>query len=275
LFELTPVYILLLPPLGLVLAALGTLCGLGGGFVLVPVLLVLFPGASPAVVSSISLTVVLLNAASATIGNIRARRIDLRTAALLTSGAVPAAFAGAWMSARVSRERFEDLFGFLLLAGAVYVLWRAFRVAGANADLRHEPNRLIQERRGPVYRFYVNTVLAGIISPVAGFLSSFFGIGGGVVHVPAMTFILKMPTRVVSATALLVLVPTAAAGVAARVLAGEYTEGWRRAGLLGLGAIIGAQLGIYLSARVDQRVVLIVLATSMTMVGLRQVLAGI
>lgn len=273
-YELTWVYILLLPPLGLVLSAMGTVVGLGGGFVLVPTLILLFPEASPATLSSISLSVVFLNALSATIGHLRAGRIDLRTASLLAAGAIPAAIAGAFAASKVSRERFDLLFGIMLFLGAGYVLWKALRSA-TPVTAGHAPNREIHERRGPVYRFYVNTLMAGIISPVGGFISSFFGIGGGVIHVPAMTFILKMPPRVVSATALFVLVPTSLAGVLARVASGEYHEGWRRAGLLGLGAIVGAQVGIYLSTRVNQRIILSVLAVAMFLVGARQLLAGV
>ena len=274
-FELTPGYIVLLPVLGLVLSTMGTLVGLGGGFVLVPVLLYLFPEASPGTISSISLSVVFLNALSATVGNVRARRIDLRTAVLLTVGAIPASIAGSVMAGMVSRERFEIAFGVMLVIGAVYVFWRSAKGLQSGNGNGHAPNREIRERRGPVYRFYVNTLLAGVISPLAGFVSSFFGIGGGVVHVPAMTFILKIPPRVVSATALFVLVPTSLAGVLTRIAEGQYHEGWRRAGLLGIGALVGAQLGIYLSTRVNQRVVLVILANAMVLVGVRQIVAGI
>ncbi len=273
-YELTPLHIIGLPILGLILSAMGTLVGLGGGFVLVPVLLVLFPEAPPTIISSISLTVVFVNAVAATVGNLRARRIDLRTASLLAVGAVPAAVAGAYASNLVSRSHFETYFGVMLLLGAVYVLWRAASATPLHSSL-HDPNREIRERGGPVYRFYVNALVAGIISPLGGFLSSFFGIGGGVIHVPAMTFLLNMPTPVVSATSLFVLVPTSLAGVLARMLAGQYTQGWRRAGLLGLGAIVGAQIGVHLSTRVNQRVTLTILAIGMVLVGARQLLAGI
>jgi hypothetical protein len=273
-YDLTVSHILLLPLLGCVLPALGTLVGLGGGFVLVPVLLVLFPEASATTISSISLTVVFLNAGSATIGNLRARRIDLRTATMLAAGAIPAAVLGAIASERVSRDRFEVLFGMMLIVGAAYILWRSRTLLAARGG-NHAVNREVRERKGPTHRFYVSTLMAAIISPAGGFLSSFFGIGGGVIHVPAMTFILKMPTRVVGATALFVLTPTSLAGVLTRIFSGQFHEGWRRAGLLGLGALVGAQVGLYLSTRVNQRVVMGILALAMVLVGVRQIVAGV
>lgn len=273
-YPLTLMHVLLLPLLGMVLAAVGTLVGLGGGFVLVPVLFILLPEASPGTITSISLTIVFLNAASATAGNLRARRIDMRTAALLTMGAIPAAVVGALASRVVSRERFEMLFGVLLVFGAVYVFWRGLKAASLPIQARRQPNRQIQERKGPLHEFYVNTLMAWVISPVAGFVAGFFGIGGGVIHVPAMTFILKIPPRVAGATALFVLLPTSLAGLLTRVASDQFTEGWRQAGLLGLGALVGAQVGLYLSARVNQRVVLFLLAVAMVMAGVGQVLAA-
>lgn len=274
-FELTPFYVVFLPLLGMAVAALGTLVGLGGGFILVPILLFLFPEASASTVSSISLTVVFLNAASATVSNYRSRRIDFKTAALLAIGAIPAAVLGAMAASKVTRNNFEVYMGIMLILGAVYVLWRSTKAAALQGNLNHTPNREIQERRGPTYRFYINTIMAAGISPVSGFVSSFFGIGGGVVNVPAMTFILKMPARLVAPTAMLLLVLTSSSSLFTRIVTNQYQEGWRRAALLGLGALVGAQIGTYLSSRVNQRVVLVILAASMILVGVRQLVVGI
>ncbi|MDP6102323.1 MAG: sulfite exporter TauE/SafE family protein, partial [Dehalococcoidia bacterium] len=146
--------------------------------------------------------------------------------------------------------------------------------ANLELDMLHEPNREIRERKGLTYRFYVNGLLTGIVSPVAGFMSSFFGIGGGVVHMPALVYIMKIPTRVASATTLAVLVPTSFAGILSHILAGQFDEGWRRAGLLGIGALVGGQLGVYLGRRVNQRVILFILSLGLVAVGIRQLLAS-
>lgn len=274
-FDLTALHFVLLPILGAAVAALGAMVGLGGGFILVPILIFLFPEASVATLTTISLTVVFLNAASATIGNVRARRIDVRTAVLLVAGAVPAAIAGSATAQVVSRESFESMFGVLLILGAVYVLWRSAKVRAEDESIGHEPNREIRERRGSIYRFYVNTLLAVVVSPVAGFVSSFFGIGGGVIHVPALTFILKVPLKVASATALLVLVFTSATGILTLFFSGAIHEGWRRAALLGFGALFGSQLGVYLSGRVNPKTILLVLSIALVIVGVRQLVAGL
>ena len=273
--ELSLAYILLLPLLGAAVAALGTMIGLGGGFILVPILILLFPEAAPATIIAISLTVVFFNASSATVGNMRAGRIDLRTGAILLIGAVPAAVAGSFTAGVVSREQFESLFGALLLAGAAYILWRSTQVRLIGQPARHEPNRRIQERRGTLYLFYINGLLAVVISPVAGFVSSFFGIGGGIIHVPSLTFMLKMPPRLASPTSLLVLVPTSMTALLTLYFTNAIDEGWRRAALLGAGALIGAQVGVYLNSRVNPRGMLVILSMALFIVGIRQVVAGL
>ena len=274
-YELTILHLVMLPLVGAAVAALGTLVGLGGGFVLVPLLLFMFPDESPAVISSISLTVVFLNAVSATVTNYRERRIDFKTAALLAVGGIPAAALGAIAASRVTRDSFEIYMGIVLILGAVYVLWRSTRAVELQGDVEHAPNREIRERMGRTYRFYVSTLMAGGISPVSGYISSFFGIGGGVVNVPAMTFLLRMPPRVVAPTAMLLLVVTSSSSLITRIATGQFQDGWLRAALLGAGALVGAQIGIYLRSRVDHRVVLVILAASMILVGGRQLIVGI
>ena len=270
------IYLLIvLPIIGVAVATLGTLVGLGGGFILVPILLVLFPDASPSTISSISLTVVFLNAVSATIGNYRARLIDFKTVALMAVGAIPAAALGAVASSIVTRSTFDFFMGVMLVLGSVYVVWRGYRAIPLAAEHVTTPNRLIKERIGTIHLFYVNTVTAAGVAPISGFISSFFGIGGGVINVPAMTFILKIPSRVIAPTAMLLLVLTSSSGLATRILANQYQEGWEPAALLGIGALVGAQIGVYLSPRVNQRLVLIVLAISMALVGFRQIILGI
>jgi uncharacterized membrane protein YfcA len=190
-------------------------------------------------------------------------------------GAIPAAIAGSAAAQRVSREAFESMFGGLLLFGAFYVIWRSTKVGDQDPIVVHEPNREIRERRGPIHRFYVDAFLAAVISPVAGFVSSFFGIGGGVIHVPALTFILKVPMRVANSTALLVLVFTSIAALSTLFFSGAIEEGWRRAGLLGIGALFGAQLGVYLSTRVNPRIVMFILSAALVIVGVRQVVIGL
>src|SRR5207245_2044054 len=109
----------LLIPLGFVVGAFGTLIGAGGGFILVPALLLLYPTAKPSVITGISLAVVFFNAASGSIAYARERRIDWRTGLTFAAATTPGAVFGALAVSFVPRGVFDALFGLLLLGLAV------------------------------------------------------------------------------------------------------------------------------------------------------------
>lgn len=90
-----------------------------------PILILMYPEASPSAITSLSRTVVFFNALSATVSNVWSRRVDLKTAGLLAVGAVPALVLGSLAAGHVSREHFRVAFGVMLLVGAVYTLWRS------------------------------------------------------------------------------------------------------------------------------------------------------
>lgn len=113
-----------------------------------------------------------------------------------------------------------------------------------------------------------------MISPLAGFISSFFGIGGSVVHMPASVYILKVPPKVATAICLLVLVPTSLAGVLTRLATSGYEGGLPKAALLGMGAILGGQIGVMLGRRVNHDLVMRLLSLGLIAVGMRQMLFG-
>ena len=82
-------------PLGFAVGACGTLIGAGGGFVLMPILLLVYPKDSPDLLTAISLAVVFCNAASGSVAYGRMRRIDYRSGLLMSAAAVPGAILGA------------------------------------------------------------------------------------------------------------------------------------------------------------------------------------
>ena len=102
-------------PMGLLVGAYGALIGAGGGFILVPVLLMLFPNEPPEIVTRISLTMVFFNALSGTIAYARSRRIDYKIGVIFSLATMPGAVSGALATTAVSREWFDLLFGFCCL----------------------------------------------------------------------------------------------------------------------------------------------------------------
>src|SRR5262245_22772603 len=114
---------LLLILLGVVVGAYGTIVGAGGGFVRVPMLLLLYPNEDPATITSISLAVVFFNALSGSAAYARLRRIDYVSGAVFAAASLPSAIAGAFLVNAMPRSLFDVIFGVSLLAVAAYTIW--------------------------------------------------------------------------------------------------------------------------------------------------------
>src|SRR5512145_1409355 len=113
--------------LGFVVGGYGTLIGAGGGFLLVPALLLLFPDLQPVEVTAISLTVVFFNAYAGTWAYARMRRIDYAAGLLFAVAGIPGALLGVWAVQFVPREPFDFIFGLLLLLLGFYLTIRPVR----------------------------------------------------------------------------------------------------------------------------------------------------
>ena len=269
--DLTTAQFLLLALLGVGVGTLGTMVGVGGGFLLVPVLLFLFPQAEPAVITSMSLTAVVLTGASATVGYRRHRLQDFRTGAIFIVAAVPASVLGALVTRATSRGAFDVVFGVVLIGGALFLAWRGLRLAAAPEPSRRGRERRIVDRSGRVFEYRVNEPLAAGIAPVAAFAASFFGVGGGIAHVPVMMLALRIPSAVAVATSQLELMTASLAAVAVHaVFTLDQPEQWLRALIVGGGSLIGAQIGVALAGRVGGRFVLRVIAAGLLIAGIRQ-----
>src|SRR5262245_27547237 len=109
-------------PLGLLVGAFGTLIGAGGGFILVPILLILYPSEPTEQIASISLAVVFFNAFSGSLAYARMKRIDYRSGIIFSAATIPGAILGAISTAYLPRRLFDLLFGVMMIAAGIY-LW--------------------------------------------------------------------------------------------------------------------------------------------------------
>ena len=241
---------LLLALFGVVVGTFGTLVGAGGGFILTPVLLILYPQLSAATITSISLLVVFFNALSGTIAYGRLGRIDYRSGARFAAAAMPGAVLGA-LAVRFVPIRVFDLIMALVLGGAAVVVIRLQPHAEREDPQGNTEPREIIDRVGVTYRYRVAVRRGMIYSVFVGFLSSFLGIGGGVMHVPLMVGALGFPTHIATATSHFVLVFISGAGSATHLIGGVLYvgNGLRRAIAISIGVLPGAQLGARLSQR--------------------------
>lgn len=271
----TPLEYLGLMALGLAAGAFGTLIGAGGGFALMPLLIMFYPHDSPATLTSISLAVVFFNALSGSEAYALAKRIDYRSALLFSAATLPGAVLGALNTQAVPRRAFDFIFGGAVLALAVFL---AFRKAGRETSIPSATGgvtRSITDAHGQTFTYSFNPALGVGASLVVGYVSSFLGIGGGIIHVPLLVYLLHFPVHVATATSHLILAFMAFAGTLTHVLAGSFATGAHRTAALAIGVVAGAQIGAGLSDRIRGGAIVRLLALGLAALGLRIVLLAL
>jgi uncharacterized membrane protein YfcA len=267
-----PGHLLGLIALGFVVGAYGTLIGAGGGFVLMPVLLLLYPHESPDVLTSISLVVVFFNTLSGSEAYALMKRIDYKSGLLFAAAAIPGAVLGALNTSHVPRHLFDLVFGIILLAAATFIILKpkaAHSAQKAPPLHRLRTERHLTDAHGIPYDYSFNPLLGVGISVFVGYLSSFLGIGGGIIHVPALAYFLHFPVHVATATSHFILAIMAFSATLVHILSGTFSHGVHRSISLSIGVLLGAQLGAHLSDRVKGIWMIRSLAVALGLVALR------
>ena len=279
-----PLQYLWLLPLGFFIGAFGTLIGAGGGFILVPILLLLYPNENTELITGISLAVVFFNALSGSLAYARMKRIDYKSGIIFAAATIPGAIAGAFATAYIPRGIFDQLFGVLMIAASIY-LWAsetensAVRLLGREELAELNPRRLYWTERdlvdadGTRYHYAFDAGLGIVLSIFVGFISSLLGVGGGFIHVPALVRLLNFPVHIATATSQFVLAVMALAGTLVHVGTGVFIHGSRRTLMLAIGVIVGAQAGALLSSRIGGQMIIRGLAVALAFVGVRLILS--
>ena len=237
--------------IGFIVGTIGTLIGAGGGFLLVPILLLLDPHMTPDVVTGISLAVIFFNAASGSIAYARMGRIVYKAGIIFALAALPGAIIGVYTTSHIPRTVFNGIFGCLLIAASVYLM--------TTSETQTEEKQLENYNLG----------MGAGISVVIGFLSSVLGIGGGIIHVPALTRILDFPVHIATATSHFVLSITALVATIIHLMNGTLKGQLGTILWISLGAIIGAQVGAKLSNQMKGSWIIRALAAGLGLIGIR------
>ena len=261
--------------LGIAVGAYGTMVGVGGGFLLVPVLLLIYPSESPDVITSISLAVVLVNALSGTVAYVRQQRIDFLAGNAFAAATVPGAILGAFATGAFPRRLFDLIFSLALIGLSLLLALRPVPRVASRRGRTGEVTRQITDSQGDTYFYSYNLRLGTGLSIGIGFIAGFLGIGGGVVHVPMMVQVLHFPAHIATATSQYVLTFTSAAATFTHLLGGEYASGLGRIGALAVGVFVGAQGGAWLSMRVRGPMLVRLLSLALGAVGLRLLIGAV
>lgn len=241
---MTPLDALAIFAVGTLASIFGSLVGLGGGFVIIPVLRAFF-GVPPAQAAGTSLVMVLANTAAATFGYVRNRVVDMELALPISLGAVPGSIAGVFAVKRFSPTGFDVAYGTLLILLAILVI-----------------RRRSVESRAPEDRSFAHDPRVGVIAGLGvGFFSSLFGIGGGVVMIPLLLIAARMPPHVVTATSAFVITTTAPVGVITHALGHDVD--WIFTAPLVLGGVVGGSVGPMIAKRISSPVLVTLLAVAL------------
>lgn len=251
---------------GLLVGFLSGLFGVGGGFLLMPGLNILFQMPAPLAVGT-SLCQMIGTATAAVRRHLKLGNVDVKLSLIVMGGALGGVPLGSQTVDSLEGFGQYVIFGrmvpvvelvvrlaylVLLLVMAALIYKEALR-ASLGLRVTGGPWRGARLRIGPVVRFYgagdqpISLFVVTYLSLGIGFLSAVLGLGGGVLLIPALIYVLGVPTRVAVGTSLLQMVFIAAYGTAFRAWAGAVHLGI--AVLTLAGSTVGSQLGVVLHVK--------------------------
>jgi len=245
---------------GFTAGLLGSMLGVGGGFIIVPVLTLALGLPIQYAIGS-SLVSIVINACTATGVYIRMHMTNLKLGLLLSCTLVPGAVAGAFLAARLSSPVLTIIFGALMVYVAYLMMPKKqhrlmpeqLEASQRVTEKEHAPHAWLD---GCYYDPAVNQEIAyqvhrPVIGMVTGFfagiISSLLGIGGGIINVPVMNQLMKVPLKATIATSSLLLCFTTMTGSLIYVFNG-YIVPYIIAPLI-ISVFLGARLGASLAHR--------------------------
>lgn len=251
---------------GVLIGVVGTLIGAGGGFIHVPVLMI-FYGFSPQHAIGTSMAVVMLNAISGTFAYIAQKRIDYEIGLKYAVAASPGVLVGALLSQFFTVGSFSVIFSLLLMILSYYLFsGKEFYVV--RTKVAQAPNtRYLKDATGEEFSYAPDMSVGFSASILIGVFSGLFGIGGGIIHVPLMYSVLGIPVHIATATSHFILAITSFLGCIVFVGLGYVDLDY--AVLLGIGTIIGASFGAWLSLKTHPDIIKKVIALCLLLLALR------
>jgi len=284
------VNILLIIGFGAVVGLLSGLVGVGGGFLITPLLI--FIGVPPLVAVATGAAQIVGTSASGSYAHWRLGNVDLKMGIILLLGSWTGGAAGVFLARALQQSgQFGNMVTFLyvVLLGFIGVSMllesvKAIRSAGAPPRPAKQPKgigallgRLTASLPGqmdfPISQLRLSFIIPLALGIMVGVLTSLMGVGGGFIMVPIMIYMLRMPTKVVVGTSLFQLLFTTA--VVATMQAGiNRAVDPFLATVLILGSAVGTQWGTRLGARLPAEKLRLVLALVVVAVAIKM-LTGI
>jgi uncharacterized membrane protein YfcA len=277
------VNVLLLLAIGGMVGILSGLFGVGGGFILTPLLF--FIGIPPAVAVASAANQIVGSSFSAFLGHLRRGTVDFRMGYVLLAGGVLGSALGVQLFTFLRRMGQIELFVSICYVVMLSTIGGLMLVESLRALRRqNDDNRLLQPRRRHSWvhrlplkmRFrtshmYVSVIPPFVIGAIVGVLAAVMGVGGGFILVPAMIYLIGMPTKVVVGTSVFQFLFVT--GFTTLMHAWQsQTVDTVLALLLLVGGVIGAQVGVGLATKLRAEQLRVLLAILVLAVGFKLLL---
>jgi len=277
----TSVNIFLLLGLGGLVGFLSGMFGVGGGFLMTPLLI--FVGIPPTVAVASEANQILASSISGGVAHFQKRGVDIRMGCVLLAGGLLGSAVGVQLYAVMREIGQIDLMislCYVVFLGVIGLLMmiESIRAIHARQIGRHIPARRPGQHNwihGLPFkmRFKVSHLYTSIIPPIligffVGILAAIMGVGGGFIMVPAMIYLLRMPTNVVIGTSLFQIIFVSAAVTIMHAVKNQTVD-VVLATILIIGGVVGAQIGARLGQKLRGEQLRALLALIVLGVGLK------
>ena len=263
--------------LGMAVGTLSGIFGVGGGFLMTPLLILL--GIPPTIAVASEANHIVGSSLSGTIGHLRRRAVDIRMGNVLLTGGVLGSIVGILIFNSLKEAGFVDLlvtiayFFFLTIIGLL-MLYEGLDSMGFLGHKKRSrfyhhtwvmglPLKVRFRRSG----LYISLIPPYLVGFVVGILSAIMGVGGGFIMIPAMIYILRIPTSVVVGTSLYQIIFITSIVTILHATTNQTVD-FVLALILLVGGAIGAQLGVRLSNKLKGPALRVALSILVLSVGI-------
>ncbi|NKX43357.1 sulfite exporter TauE/SafE family protein [Roseicyclus persicicus] len=269
---------LMLLGLGGLVGILSGMFGVGGGFLITPLLF--FVGIPPAVAVATSTNQIVASSVSGVLAHLKRKTVDLKMGSVLLAGGLVGTAVGVQVFAALARLGQVDLLvqlcyvvflgviGALMLVESLRAARRARRPGAPQPGPRKARGWLQMlpfKMRFRTSGLYISVIPPLLVGAFVGLLAAIMGVGGGFVMVPAMIYLLGMPTKVVVGTSLFQIIFVTGAATVMHATT-NYSVDMILALLLILGGVIGAQVGTRIGVKMKAENLRILLALMVLLV---------
>jgi uncharacterized protein len=276
-----PVNIFVILAMGLAVGFISGMFGIGGGFLMTPLLI--FLGVSPAVSVATVSSHIAASSCSGAINYWRRRAIDLPLAAMLLVGGIFGTASGVWLFTTLRSIGQLDLtigLSYVLLLGIVGSL---MVIESVRAIVRARQGKPVELRRPGSHtwihglpfklrfkrsRIYVSAIPVLAIGLIIGFVGAVMGIGGGFLLVPMLIYVLRVPTATVIGTSMVLTLVTMASATVLHAVTNHLVDAVLAA-ILMVGGVVGAQFGARAGQRMSGERLRLLLGLLVLAVGIR------